>query len=67
MNQIVLYSTGCPKCRILESKLKSKNIEYTEFNDVEEMIKKGLSSVPWLEVNGEMMDFNKANQWINKQ
>ena len=63
----ILFSTGCPKCVILKKKLSQKNIEYTEVNDVDVMIEKGLSSVPWLEVDGEMMDFNKANQWINEQ
>lgn len=64
---VVLYSTHCPKCNILEQKLKQKNIEYTEVNDVEVMLGKGLNTVPWLEVNGEMMDFGKANEWVNKQ
>lgn len=64
---VTLYSNHCPKCRIIERKLTQKEIEYTEVNDVDVMIGKGLSSVPWLEVDGEMMDFNKANQWINEQ
>lgn len=64
---VTLYSNHCPKCRIIERKLAQKEIEYTEVNDVDVMIRKGLSSVPWLEVDGEMMDFNKANQWINEQ
>lgn len=67
VNMVVLYSTHCPKCNILEQKLKQKNIEYTEVNDVEVMLGKGLNTVPWLEVNGEMMDFGKANEWVNKQ
>lgn len=64
---VTLYSNHCPKCRVIERKLTQKEIEYTEVNDVDVMIRKGLSSVPWLEVDGEMMDFNKANQWINEQ
>ena len=62
-----LFSTRCPKCRILEKKLAQKGIEYTEVNDIQQMLDIGLKSVPWLEVDGEMMDFNKANQWINEQ
>lgn len=64
---VTLYSNHCPKCRIIERKLAQKEIKYTEVNDIDVMIRKGLSSVPWLEVDGEMMDFNKANQWINEQ
>lgn len=63
----VLYSTHCPKCQILEKKMKSKNIKYQECNDVETMIKLGLSTVPWLEVEGKLLDFNEANKWVNQQ
>ena len=62
---IVLYSNKCPKCQILETKLNQKNIEYTEINDVDLMLEKGFSSVPMLEVDGEIMDFKVANDWIN--
>lgn len=63
----ILYSTNCPKCQILEKKLAQKGIEYTEINDIQQMLDMGLKSVPWLEVNGQMMDFNQANKWINEQ
>ena len=62
-----LYSTHCPKCQILEKKLAQKGIEYVEGNDTQQMLDMCLKSVPWLEVNGEMMDFNQANKWINEQ
>ena len=62
-----LYSTHCPKCQILEKKLKQKGIDYNEINDIQQMLDMGLKSVPWLEVDGQMMDFNQSNQWINKQ
>lgn len=62
-----LFSTGCPKCQILEKKLAQKGIEYVEVNDTQQMLDMGLKSVPWLEVNGQMMDFNQANKWINEQ
>lgn len=62
-----LFSTGCPKCRILEKKLAQKGIEYVEVNDTQQMLDMGLKSVPWLEVDGQMMDFNQANKWINEQ
>jgi hypothetical protein len=49
----------------LETKLKQKNIEYAECNDVGEMEKKGISSVPCLGVDGELMDFGNAVKWVN--
>lgn len=62
-----LYSTHCPKCQILERKMAKKGIEYTEVNDIQQMLDMGLQSVPWLEVDGQMMDFEQANKWINEQ
>lgn len=62
-----LFSTGCPKCTILKKKLSQKGIEYTEVNDIQQMLDMGLQSVPWLEVDGQMMDFEQANKWINEQ
>lgn len=64
---VTLYSTHCPKCVIIEKKLAQKNIEYKENNDIDKMLEMGLQSVPWLEVDGQMMDFNQANKWINEQ
>lgn len=57
---IKLYSTHCPKCKILETKLKQKNIQYEECNNIEEMLSKGIQSVPVLEIDGKMLDFGKA-------
>lgn len=62
-----LFSTRCPKCQILEKKLEQKGIEYVEVNDIQQMLDMGLSTVPCLEVDGQMMDFNQANKWINEQ
>ena len=64
--QVILYSTHCPKCMILEKKLKSKNIDYIEVNDIEVMKEKNYLSVPILEVDGERLDFSKAVEWVNK-
>ena len=64
---IILYSTGCPKCNILKKKLAEKNIQYIENNDVEEMASLGIDFVPVLYVNGEMLQFKEANDWVNQQ
>ena len=66
MNNIVLYSTGCPRCQVLKSKLDSKNIDYTIVTDVDEMVKKGIESVPVLEVDEQIFDFKSAVDYVNK-
>lgn len=64
---VILYSTHCPRCNVLEKKLKQKNIPYEEVNDIDLIKEKGYLSVPVLEVNGVNMDFKTANDWINSQ
>lgn len=64
---VVLYSTHCPKCQIIEKKLQQKYISFIEENDVDKMLSMGIKSVPWLDVDGELMDFAQANKWLNEQ
>lgn len=62
---IILYSTNCPKCNVLKTKLIKKGIHFTEINDIDTMLKKGYMQAPMLEVDNETMDFIQANHWIN--
>lgn len=61
---ITLYSTNCPKCKILEQKLNDAAIHYEINNDVDEMIKKDFTTLPMLDMNGELMDFSSALAWL---
>lgn len=62
---VKLYSTHCPKCIVLEKKLNQKNISFEEINDIDVMAEKGFMQAPMLEVDGEVMDFKQAHDWIN--
>ena len=64
---VTLYTTHCPRCRVLEAKLSQKGIEYQENTDIEYMSSLGIMSVPVLEVDGELLDFTTANNWINNK
>ena len=64
---IVLYSTNCPKCKILETKLNKKGISYSIVTDVNIMLEKGFTQAPVLEVNGEVKEFRAANTWVEEQ
>ncbi len=64
---IILYSTHCPNCIVLEKKLKEKNIGFVEINDIKIMEEKGFMSAPMLDVNGVVMNYRTAIQWINNQ
>ena len=62
---VILYSTNCPMCKVLEKKLIHKDIAFDEINDVEVMRSKGFLSAPMLEVDGNIMNFKEAIDWIN--
>lgn len=62
---VILYTTHCPRCQVLASKLDSAAIKYEVCDDVEVMSQKGIMSVPLLEVDGKQLDFKKAVDWVN--
>ena len=64
---VVLHSTHCPKCKVLEAKLNQKSINYEENNDVELMMQKGFTTVPKLEVDRVVYDFKEAVEWLKEQ
>ena len=64
---VILYTTHCPKCKVVEMKLKQKNIAFSECENVDEMLEKGLRSAPGLNVDGLILDFAQSVAWINKQ
>ena len=64
MDKYILYSTGCPKCKVLKSKLDDKKIDYIVVDDIDEIMSKGIESVPVLEVNAEMMNFKESMKWV---
>ncbi len=63
---VVLYSTGCPRCKVLKQKLDSKGIQYTMNESVDEMLSLGITQVPILSIDGEILPFTKAIEWVNK-
>jgi glutaredoxin len=65
--EVILYSNGCPKCKVLETKLKQKDIEYEHISDIDVMMEKGFMSMPMLQVDNKLMNFTEANTWINER
>jgi len=64
---VVVHSTNCPKCKVLESKLAAKQIPYEVNTDVEAMRELGIMEAPMLEVDGELRNFPSAIAWVNEQ
>ena len=63
----ILYSTDCPRCRVLEGKLKEAGVDFTVSHNVEELIGLGFDSAPVLEADGRKMNFTEAVQWLKKR
>lgn len=61
----ILYSTGCPKCKVVMKKLEQANINYEVCSNSETMREKGIQSLPVLEVEGKMYNFKDAIDYIN--
>lgn len=62
---IILYSTGCPKCEILKKKMGEKNISYTEINDIDIMNEKNITFVPMLEIEGKLLNYKESVSFVN--
>lgn len=61
---ITLYSTHCPKCKVLEMKLEQKKIDHEVVDNPEEVVNFGkennIMSAPILVVDGAIYDFSSA-------
>lgn len=62
---IILYTTGCPKCAVLEKKLEQKGVVFEKITDVSEIRAAGVTSVPTLFADGSKMSFLDAVRYVN--
>lgn len=67
MERVILYEHGCPNCKRLKARLDEKGIQYEDVTDIELMKSKGFTSAPKLEVDGVVMDFKAAINWVKEQ
>lgn len=66
-NEIIFYTTGCPKCQVLKKKLDDRKIIYILNSSVDEMLKLGITQVPMLSIDGQLKNFKESIEWVNKQ
>ena len=68
---IVMYSTGCPKCNVLEKKLNAANIEHEVCADEQKVFdvctELQLNSLPILQVDDKYYTFSAAVKWVGEQ
>ena len=66
MEKMILYTAGCPKCRILEKKLSDKGSGLEECDDKGAMNSLGIVSVPVLKLDdGRMLGYFEAVKYVN--
>ena len=65
-SEVMLYTTGCPQCKVLKGQLEKKGVSYETCTDVEAMISMGITSVPMRRVDGELMNLQQALQWVKE-
>ena len=62
---MIIYSTGCRRCKVLEEKLKQKQINFEINNNTEEMLKLNITNVPVLKIEDKLLDFVDAVKYVN--
>ena len=68
MSNIIFYTSNCPRCKILETKLKQKNILFQVESSEESqkmLFDEGFREMPILEVDGVKYTFGDAVNWVN--
>lgn len=65
--KIILYTTHCPMCNILENLLERKGLSYEKVDDIKIMIEKGFTAAPILQVDDVIYNYPQAKLWIGEQ
>lgn len=65
--KVILYSTGCPQCNILKEMLQKKNIIFQIEDNVEKMKELGFLSLPMLSIDGKILNFKEAFNFLKNE
>lgn len=63
---IVLYSNHCPICKIVEKKLKAKDVKYSMIDDIEWLLDIGFETMPVLKVDNSFKTGSEIFEFIDK-
>lgn len=67
-NNIILYTTHCPKCKTLEILLTKNNVVFSTEDDRDIIINIGqehnITGAPILKVEEDYLDFNSAIKYV---
>lgn len=65
--RVILYSNHCPCCEVLAAALNKAAITYETVSDTEQMLAMGLTHLPMLSVDGNMMNYPAALAWLKER
>lgn len=69
--EITLYTIHCPQCRVLEAKIKEKNLDVKVVDNQDELLEAAklynIKSAPFLVVDGTALQFTEAIKWVREQ
>ena len=65
--EVILYSTGCSRCKTLAMMLDKAKVPYDVNTCVEAMKALGMKTVPGLSVDGNLMNYEQAMLWANER
>ena len=65
---MILYTTPtCPKCKVIKMKLDKAGLVYTVVEDMDQMQMLGIKSVPVMQKDGQLLDFNEIIKFIKEE
>lgn len=63
---MILYSTRCAKCKILEMILQKNEIEFTTSYDISKVVEAGFRYMPVVELDdGSLISYDEAMEAFN--
>lgn len=67
-SNIILYHTpNCGMCKTIERMLQLKDIEFTDCQDADSLLRRGINHPPALEVDGVLLQGTEIRDWLSKQ
>lgn len=67
MKDILVYSSpSCGRCNVLKHKLKERNIDFKETNDIDVLIELGYTQLPVVNIDGSFFEFKEALEIIDE-
>ena len=65
MKIVLYYKDGCFLCEYLIRRLTKAKVKFKKCNNIKKMLKKGITSVPQVSVDGQILDRQELQDFLN--